>query len=338
MKACIIGMGRMGRRHIKILRYLGLDLVGVFDIKKESIDLAIVEENVPYNNIFNSAEEMLKKTKPDLAIVATTAPSHCYYTKMIANEKVPYILCEKPMATSLEECDEMINICKKNNCKLGINHQMMFMEQYTKVKELINEDNFGFLSSINISAGNFGFAMNGTHYFEMFRYLTDEEPYEVTAWFSNEIVPNPRGVEFEDNGGQIMVKTKSGKRLYMDIGTDQGHWIIVVYAGRNGLIVADGLNGKLFYYCRKKEYKELPTTRYAMPSEFKTIEVKPADIIEPTANLLKAMFENKTYTTGEKGKLAISVLVAAYKSNENGNLCVRIKDLGDYYVKNFPWA
>ena len=38
--------------------------------------------------------------------------------------------------------------------------------------------------------------MNGTHYFEAFRFLCDEEPVAVSAWFDNEVLANPRGERF----------------------------------------------------------------------------------------------------------------------------------------------
>ncbi len=337
MKAGIIGLGRMGRRHIKVVRHLGLELAGVFDIRKGSIESAIKEENIKNDIICKSVEDLIKKNL-DCLIIATTANFHFYYTKMAAEAKIPFILCEKPMATSLAECDEMIEICKKNNCILGINHQMRFMEQYTKVKEIIESEEFGGLASVNVVAGNMGFAMNGTHYFELFRYLTNEMAWNVTAWFSKEIVLNPRGPEFEDRAGQIRVETKSGKRFYIEIGSDQGHWILVTYAGKNGILLADELNGEIHYFIREKEYLNLPTTKYAMPGKKEIIKVSPPDIINTTSLVLKTMFEGKGYPSGEDGRNAISVLVAAYKSAESQNIPVELEDLKSHYSNKYPWA
>ncbi len=337
MKVGIVGLGRMGRRHIKVVKHMGLKLEGVYDLREDSIKLAIDEENINSYLVCNSFEKLLDK-KIDCLIIATTAPSHCTYTLRASEKKVPYILCEKPMATSIFECDEMINSCEKNKCKLAINHQMRFMEQYIKVKEIVSSKEFGGLSSVNIIAGNFGFAMNATHYFELFRYLTEEKPYEVTSWFSKEIVPNPRGEEFQDRAGQLRVLTRNGKRLYFEIGADQGHWILVTYAGKNGMIYADELNGKIYLNLREKEYIDYPTTKYALPNIFKEIKVSPPDIIESTAMVLKSLFEGKNYPSGEDGRNTILTLVAAYKSNENKNSSVKINDLQSHYEIKYPWA
>lgn len=337
MKVGIIGLGRMGKRHIEVARYLNLKITGVYDLKKESIEAAIAEKKIDNSLVCNSAEELLDKNL-DCLIIATTAPSHYTYTLMAAKRKIKYILCEKPMATSLAECDEMIDICKKNGCKLAINHQRRYMEQYKKIKEILFSKDFGGFASVNVIAGNFGFAMNGTHYFELFRYLTEEEPYKVTSWFSKDIVPNPRGIEFEDRAGELFVMTEKGKRLYVEIGADQGHWILVNYAGKNGIILADELNGKIYLNLRKKDFLDYPTVKYAMPNRFKEIKVKPPDIIKSTAMLLQSFFAGENYPSGKDGKRTIMILVAAYKSNEKGNAPVNINDLNSHYKIKYPWA
>src|SRR5260370_34776713 len=123
----------------------------------------------------------------------------------------------------------MINACKKNDGRLAINHQMRFMEQYTKAKKIIQSDAFGGLSSVTVVAGNMGMAMNGTHYFEMFRYMADEAPEVVTAWFSNEEDHNPSWTQFQDRDGSVRGTSASGKRFYMRIRDVQWPGIMALY-------------------------------------------------------------------------------------------------------------
>ena len=167
-------------------------------------------------------------------VVATTAPSHADFVCLAAKNGAKAILCEKPMAVSLADCDRMIEACAASGTRLAINHQMRFMEQYTKAKEIVEGASFGGLASATVVAGNFGIAMNGSHYFEMFRYLTDEMPVQVAAWFSADTVANPRGVQFEDRAGNVRITTAKGRRFYLDASTDQGHGMHVTYAGPYG--------------------------------------------------------------------------------------------------------
>jgi len=267
---CVIGVGRMGCKHIHAAQMLGFNLVGIFDPQAASLKKASDEFGLDESLCFSSAEKMLKNVKPDGIVIASTAPSHCMYVCLAASMGVKYILCEKPMAVSISECKKMINARKESNSLLAINHQMRFVEQYQLIKKLSNSPEFGGLKSVTVSASNFGLAMNGSHYFEMFRYVTGHKIKQVSFSMDDENVPNPRGREFKDNSGQLFAVNEKGQRLYMELGGDLGHGLHVIYGCRNGQIFVDELAGFVRGVTRKEEFRDLPTTRYAMPEIEKT--------------------------------------------------------------------
>lgn len=337
MKTAILGVGRMGRRHIQVVRQLDLELVGVFDTSQDSLRLAQEEYDLPSHQLFSDLDKLYTETKPGCLIIATTADSHCALTCMAAERGVKYILVEKPMAVSLNDCDRMIETCKRHGAKLAVNHQMRFMEQYTEPKRLFSTEAYGGLASMTVVAGNFGFAMNGTHYFEAFRFLTGEDPVEVTAWFSPEPVPNPRGPQFQDRAGCIRAITASGKRLYMEIGADQGHGVRSIYACRNGMITVNELTGEFYSTEREEQYRELPTTRYGMPAVNVRLEIRPAEVIDTSAAMLTALLNSADSMSGEEGRRVVELLVAAYQSAEHGSVPIRL----DHKLERsrpFPWA
>jgi predicted dehydrogenase len=179
--------------------------------------------------------------------------------------------------------------------------------------------------------------MNGTHYFEMFRYLTDEAPAEVTAWFSPEKVPNPRGPQFEDRAGSVRVTTARGKRLYLEASADQGHGVKVVYAGPFGHLVVDELTGSQHSAVREAAHRAQPTTRYGMPWVDQAQKIAPADAVAPTRAVLEALLGEGDFPTGEHGRLAVATLVAAYLSHEQGHAVVKVDDRLPR-DREFPWA
>lgn len=337
MKIAILGVGRMGRRHIQVARKLGLQLVGVYDPNPESLHLAQQEYSLPSELLFNQLDSLYSKAKPDILIIATTADAHCALTCMGAEQGAKYILVEKPMAVSLEECDRMIETCARSGAKLAVNHQMRFMEQYTEPKRLFSTPAYGGLASMTVIAGNFGFAMNGTHYFEAFRLLADENLTEVTAWFSEATVANPRGLQFSDRAGSIRAVTASGKRLYMEIGADQGHGVRVTYACRNGMITVNELTGEMILSEREAQYRDLPTTRYGMPAVNAQRTIQAAEIIDTSAAVLSALLHDANNVSGADGRRVVELLVAAYQSAENGNLPLRLNGNIDS-TRLFPWA
>lgn len=338
MKIVILGAGRMGRRHIRVVREMGLELVGICDHNSAALALAQSEQGISPELHYSDVKSLLAEKRPECVIVSTTAPTHAEYTCLAAEMGAKYILCEKPMGISLAECDRMIETCAKLGARLAVNHQMRFMEQYTEPKRLMNSEVYGGLASVTVVCGNFGMAMNGTHYFEMFRYLTDESPSEVSAWFSNDVVPNPRGAQFEDRAGSVRLVTESGKRFYMEAGSDQGNGLSVIYTGRNGQIVVDELAGTMSLTVREEQHRRLPTTRYGMPSHRSKQAIKPVDVIAPSRAVLESLLAGSDYPSGEDGRLAVAVLVAAYISNEEGHRAVALYEVSKYRDRVFPWA
>jgi predicted dehydrogenase len=337
MRVAIIGVGRMGRRHISAVKKLGMKLVGVYDVRAESLALAQQEGDLQVEQLFDDLEKLYSTTQPQCLIVSTTADSHCTLVCNAAKRSVKFILVEKPIATSLKECELMIRTCREYGVLLSVNHQMRFMEQYSRPRALLNSDIYGGLKSMTVIGGNFGISMNGTHYIEAFRYITDEKPIEVTAWFSGGSLPNPRGPQFEDRAGSVRVTTSSGRRLYIDVGLDQGHGIRVIYASRNGLITVDELSGEMIATVRQRQYQDLPTSRYGMPADNTHELITPAEVIDSTALTIDALINDKNCVTAEEGMLAVRVLVAAYRSAENGSSPVLLSDHLDR-DRIFPWA
>lgn len=337
MKAALIGLGRMGRRHLENLLNLRLEVVGLCDPLEAARLDARLHANVAESCLFADPYEMLAQARPELLIIATTAEAHADLTCAAAEHGVSLIMCEKPMATSIAAARRMLDVCARHGARLAINHPMRFMEQYTVPKAMLESEQFGGLTSVHVAGGNFGIAMNGTHYFEKFRYMTGSPVVEAQAWFSPETVPNPRGPQFEDRAGALRLVTASGVRLTMDCGSDQGHGCRVSYTGRYGQIFVDELGGKVNWTARKPEHRGMPTTRYGMPWDEGELRIEPADALIPSLRVLNALLAGKEFTTGEDGLAAIRVLVAAHVSAAENSRAVRLdENLQEDRV--FPWA
>lgn len=337
MKAAVIGCGRMGLRHIQALTEMGNKIVGIYDAVPQATEGAIKQFNLG-EITFDSFEDLLKQSRPELVVIATTAPSHRHYIEESIRHGIKYILCEKPLSVSIADCESILALSKKNQVHVAVNHQMRFLEQYIKPKALAVSQEFGGLASINVTAGNFGMAMNGTHYFEMARFMFDEYPNKICAWFGRDDLPNPRGAQFMDKSGSVRMETKSGKRFYLDASADQGHGLLVNYVCKFGQITVDELSGDLRYTRRQDEFLDLPTTRYGQPSIIASEKIRAVDIIESTKSVITALIAGKGYPSIEDSTFAIRTLVAAYISNENNHIEVDIESNDLPKERVFPWA
>ncbi len=76
-------------------------------------------------NIYNYDNFDSIKNNPEIDVVYIVLPNsmHCEYTVRAA-QAGKHVLCEKPMANTPEECQQMIDACKAANCKLSIGYRL----------------------------------------------------------------------------------------------------------------------------------------------------------------------------------------------------------------------
>jgi len=91
---------------------------------------------------YTNMEEFLKDSSVDAVYIATPPHLHCQQT-VEAAKYGKHILCEKPMALNLKECEKMIEVCDKMGVKLMITSQMRFNPAHIKAKKIIKADLLG---------------------------------------------------------------------------------------------------------------------------------------------------------------------------------------------------
>ncbi len=157
------------------------------------------EYNIPESHIYNYDNFDDIANNPDVDIVYVVLPNsmHAEYTIRAANSG-KHVICEKPMAVSVEECEQMIAACKANNVTLNIGYRLHFepcnqaIVAHTKSgkngkPKYINSE-FGFtIGNPNqwrlkhALAGGGAMMDVGIYCIQAARYSTQEEPIAVTA-------------------------------------------------------------------------------------------------------------------------------------------------------------
>lgn len=338
MRVAVIGLGRMGLRHVEAAHRLGMEVCGVADISSEALQSVQTHYGVAAAVCYTDAYKMLAEVRPVALVIATTAPTHAPFVLAAVQLGVRYVLCEKPIATSLAEANTMLDACTRAGTRLAVNHQMRYMDQYTKVKALIGSAELGPLSSILVAGSNFGLAMNASHYFEMFRYISGASVDNVQAWLEEEQLTNPRGAQFEDRSGRLLARSANGTSMFIDFSANSGWGLQVIYICRYGQIVVDELNGEMRLAARQAEYRDLPTTRYGMPVDIRNECIAPADTVGPTMAVWRELLGGNGYPDGVAGAHALACLVAAHTSHEAGGRAVSISDAALPRERVFKWA
>ncbi|GAB3814223.1 Gfo/Idh/MocA family protein [Pontibacter rugosus] len=105
--------------------------------------------NIPEKNIYNYENFDEIANNPDIDIIYVVLPNamHAEYTIRAAKAK-KHVICEKPMATSVEDCQRMIDACNENNVSLSIGYRLHFEPHNQRVMELGQQKVYGPVQTI----------------------------------------------------------------------------------------------------------------------------------------------------------------------------------------------
>ncbi|MCY3738847.1 MAG: Gfo/Idh/MocA family oxidoreductase [Gemmatimonadaceae bacterium] len=100
--------------------------------------------------LFHDYRQMLEHAAPEIVIVATHPELHCEMVlQCAAASSVRAIICEKPMALSLEECDRMIAACEAESVLLQVNHNRRWHPEWQLAGRLLADGAVGDLIHID---------------------------------------------------------------------------------------------------------------------------------------------------------------------------------------------
>lgn len=142
IRVCLIGCGRAGMIHARDYagKVQGAELIALCDPIEDNLKKAQEEVKVQYT--YTDYKEALKNKDIDAVVVVTPTKFHHDIVVLAAKAK-KHVFCEKPMAETEEECDEMINACKENNVNLQIGFMRRFDKNFRKGKEIIDSGSVG---------------------------------------------------------------------------------------------------------------------------------------------------------------------------------------------------
>jgi glucose-fructose oxidoreductase len=115
--------------------------------------------NFPAKNVYSYDTMSQLADNPDIDVVYVVTPNSLHAEHVIKVAKAgKHVICEKPMATSVADCDAMLAACKTAKRSLSIGYRLHFDPYHQKMVSLANDPNFGPFTKM---AGENGFTMNG---------------------------------------------------------------------------------------------------------------------------------------------------------------------------------
>ena len=140
VRTAIVGCGKVGHLHAQALSALDeSNWVAVCDERADRATAFAQQYNVkPYADVAT----MVKDAGVQVVIVATPHPVHAS-PALAAIRAGAHVLIEKPLASSLKDCDAMINVAKVANVKLGVMSQRRWYPPVQRVKAAIDAGKIG---------------------------------------------------------------------------------------------------------------------------------------------------------------------------------------------------
>jgi predicted dehydrogenase len=183
----------MAYRHAKAYKRLDeCTLTACADIIPENAERFAEHWDIPPENVFEDASVMLDMISPD--VISVCVPPHVHapvVTECAKNGDLQAIHCEKPMATSWSECQEMASACDRANIQLTFNHQRRFGGPFREAKSLLDDGRIGKLQRIEL--GGEDLFDYGSHLFDLCGYFTDQVRVE---WVMSGIDYSEKNVKF----------------------------------------------------------------------------------------------------------------------------------------------
>jgi predicted dehydrogenase len=149
---------------------------------------------------YDEYDRCLENPEVNAVFIATDNGSHARYS-IRAAEAGRHVLCEKPMATTVQDCQQMIRACRENKVRLMIAYRKYFEPASVALKNLVDTGKVGKLKIIHSAftimlpvnknlpawhlertAGGGALVDVGIYCVNAARWLTGTEPLEASAY------------------------------------------------------------------------------------------------------------------------------------------------------------
>lgn len=215
----LVGFGAWGQHHANaIAKTEGAELVAIAARSDDSVQAA----RQAYPNAEVTGDYRQLASRSDLEIVDVVVPSHLHHdvaTAVLSSGK--HLLLEKPMGISLEQCDRMIGVAKRNERMFAVGHELRLSSMWGKAKQMIDDGFIGkpMYALVELSRNPYRLGADGwrydisrvgswileepIHFFDLARWYLEAsgDPERIYAAANSR---QPEHQELQDNFSAIM--------------------------------------------------------------------------------------------------------------------------------------
>jgi predicted dehydrogenase len=273
--------------------------------------------------------DLLARDDIDVVSVATPPTSHREVVEAAAARGV-HVICEKPLATNLADCDAMLEACRARSVTLAVYHNYLYLQATRKLRELIEAGAIGEVQATRIAGLALRPWVGNAAYRPGWRFsvdqggggaLMDVGPHAlyltellhgspITAASAAMLYDSP-GV---DASAYCRFRLASGGLAGVEVGWRHGEGALAVYGSEGHLqVVFDERAGYFGAPARAIRHfaDGQPTATHTLPLEYSMVEPQ---LFRDLAATLAG--EARAYPAyGEDGRRAIEATLAAYAAD-----------------------
>ncbi len=187
VRVAVVGCGYWGPNLIRNFRSLPeCELTDLCDVS--TTRLKHMKSLYPDLTTHVSFDEMLGGRELDAVVIAT--PVHLHHKLAMQSLNAgKHVMIEKPMASSVAQCEEMAAVAKKKKVTLMVGHTFLYSPHVRKIKEIIKSGDIGdilYITSRRLNLGLFQKDINvvwdlAPHDISIIQYLMEEMPVSVNC-------------------------------------------------------------------------------------------------------------------------------------------------------------
>ena len=189
----------------------GIDLVAVADPDEEKLHTFGDAWELPDAGLYADHREMLREA--DLDVVSVCTPTFLHHEHVLDAARIAdpeVIWCEKPIASSVSDAEEMRSVCDEEGVELLINHSFRFTDRLQRLRDLVvEEDILGEVKSVSATFRR-ELLRNSTHLLDTLVYLLDARAATVSGYLNGEndavdALEGDRKVDDSGGGGFVVM-------------------------------------------------------------------------------------------------------------------------------------
>ncbi|MBE9569711.1 MAG: Gfo/Idh/MocA family oxidoreductase [Proteobacteria bacterium] len=183
----VIGCGYWGPKLIRnLVACPETELIWACDLDEERLEKVLR----PYPGVRKTTDlkDILADDGTDAIAIATPVHTHFSIAKTCL-ESGKHVLIEKPLASSVTQGEELVNLAEKNNLRLMCDHTFCYTGAVRKIREIINSGMLGellYFDSVRVNLGLFQQDINvvwdlAPHDLSIVDFIVTEKPVLVSA-------------------------------------------------------------------------------------------------------------------------------------------------------------